>query len=339
MSVRIYVPHSPAARTTFILPSVQQSLKRIGEVIYAKEGETPWETMPTDVDAIVVGWGGPAKLPKSVWSKLPKLKAIGVLGGSPAGIEDSIEAVERGISIISASHAIAEAVAEETIGLILAVRYELVDNACAFRATGKLVVDGNHRNRSIAGSTVGVIGFGHTGRQMVKRLRAFEPKILIHDPFVSDEVIQQSGGHRVSLEDLMRQSDIISVHAGWTLQSEGMINAALLNLIRPGTLVVSTARMPLFDEKVLATMVRDGKITFASDFVPFDETIWSSADLHMRQNLVGVPGHTSITERTIEQMGLLVAHDLEAIFTGQTPKHRITVEWIRHTTTRIPAKH
>jgi D-3-phosphoglycerate dehydrogenase len=339
MSVRIFVPHLPAARATFLHPDVQKALGRIGEVIYAKEGESPWEVIPADVDAIVVGWGGPAKLPKSVWSNLPKLKAIGVLGGSPSGIEESIEAVERGIAIISASHAIAEAVAEETIGLMLAVRYELVNNACAFRASGRLVVDGNHRNRSIAGSKVGVIGFGHTGQQMAMRLRAFEPRLLIHDPYVSDEVIGQFEGQRVSLEELMAQSDIISVHAGWTTQSEGMINAALLGLIRPGTLVVSTARMPLFDEKALAALVREGKITFASDFVPFDETIWAGPDLHSRQNLIGVPGHTSITERTIEQMGLLVARDLEAIFSGKTPRHRITVEWIRHTTTRIPARH
>ena len=316
MSVRIFVPHLPAARATFIHPSVQEALARIGEVIYAKEGDVPWEAMPADIDAIVVGWGGPAKLPKSVWSKLPKLKAIGVLGGSPAGIEESIEAVERGIAIISASHAIAEAVAEETIGLMLAARYELVNNACAFRTRGKLVVDGNHRNRSIAGSVVGVIGFGHTGQEMAKRLRAFGPDLRIYGPYVGDEVIDQHGGQRISLDDLMRQSDIITVHAGWTLQSEGMINASLLELIRPGTLVVSTARMPLFDEN-----------------------IWSKEDIHSKQNLIGVPGHTSITERTIEQMGLLVARDLEAIFAGQKPKHRITADWIRHTTTRIPAKH
>jgi len=201
------------------------------------------------------------------------------------------------------------------------------------------VVDGNHRNRSIAGSVVGVIGFGHTGQEMAKRLRAFGPDLRIYDPYVGDEVIDQHGGQRISLDDLMRQSDIITVHAGWTLQSEGMINASLLELIRPGTLVVSTARMPLFDEKALAAKVREGKFFFASDFVPFDENIWSKEDIHSKQNLIGVPGHTSITERTIEQMGLLVARDLEAIFAGQKPKHRITADWIRHTTTRIPAKH
>lgn len=338
MSIRIYAPFMPAARAAFVSPSVQEALGRIGEVIYAKEGQSPWEVVPADVDAIVIGWGGPAKLPKSVWSKLPKLKVIGVLGGSPAGIEESIEAVESGIAIISAAHAIAEGVAEETIGLMLAARYELVDNACIYRCGGKLVVDGNHRNRSIAGSVVGMIGFGHTGREVAKRLRAFEPELWIYDPFVSDEVIAQFGAKRVSLEELMRQSDIISVHAGWTAETEGMISAKLLDLIRPGTLVVSTARMPLFDEKALAAKVMEGKFFFAGDFVPFDETIWSE-EVHTCRNLIGVPGHTSITERTVEQMGLLVAKDLEAIFAGQKPKHRISVEWIRHTTTRVPAKH
>lgn len=339
MSIRIYVPHLPAARAAFIAPSVQEALGRIGEVIYANEGESPWEVMPGDADAIVIGWGGPARLPKAAWSKLPKLKAIGILGGSPAGIEEVIEAVEKGIAVISASRAIAEGVAEETIGLMLAARYELVNNGCRYRSTGKLVVDGNHRNRSIFGSKLGLIGFGHTGQEVARRLKAFEPQMWIYDPFVSDEVIQQHGGQRISLEELMRQCDIISVHAGWTAQSEGMINARLLDMVRPGALVVSTARMLLFDEKALAAKVREGKFLFASDFVPFEESIWSKEDVYSRDNLIGVPGHTSITERTIEQMGLLVAGDLEAIFAGRRPRHRISADWIRHTTMRTPAKH
>ncbi|HEX7008895.1 MAG TPA: hypothetical protein VF184_02870, partial [Phycisphaeraceae bacterium] len=175
MKPRIYIPFSPQARAAFLAPTAQAHLGRIAEPVYPDDAEAPWDDVPEDVEAVLTGWGGPTKLPQSVWRSLPNLKAIAVLGGSPMVVEDAAGAIDEGIVVISASHAIAEGVAEETIGLMLASQYELVDSACAYRRTGKLVVDGNHRNRSLAGSVIGLIGFGYVGQQVAARLRAFGP--------------------------------------------------------------------------------------------------------------------------------------------------------------------
>jgi len=335
----IYMPHSPQARAMFLDPAVLDHLVRFTELVYPRDGQQPWDDVPPTIEAIITGWGGPAMLPRSVWQSLPRLKAIAVLGGSPVIIEDAVEAVEKDIRIISASHAIAEGVAEETVGLMLASQYELVTAACAYRSSGRLIVDGSHRNRSLAGATIGLIGFGYVGQQVAARLRAFHPELWVFDPYIKEEVAQQHGVRAVSLEQLLRESDIISVHAGWTRETEGMLDRARLDLVRPGTLIVSTARMPLFDQHALAEKIRDGYIRFASDFVPFESNLWSAEDLHSCDNLIAVPGHTSITTRTVKQMGLLLAEDLERLFRGERPAYAVSKEWICHTTMLVPARH
>jgi len=340
MKPKVYFPFSAKARQDFWHPDTLERLGVSCELIAAPaEAADPWSHIPPDARAIVTGWGVDRKLPAAAWRRVRDLEAMAVFGGSPVVIEDAAEAANEGIAVISASQAIATGVAEMTIGLMLASLYDLASSASAYHRTGKITVNPLHRSGSVAGAAIGMVGFGFVGRQVASRLSAFSPRLMIYDPYVSPDQAAACGAATGSLEDVLASSEILTIHAAWTPQTHGMIDRARIGLIRPGTLVVSTARMPLFDEEALAERVREGTIRLATDFVPFRPDVWGRSEVHERDNLIGVPGHTSITRRGVRAMGDLVADELERLFAGKQLANSVSVDWIRHTTNLVPTSH
>jgi phosphoglycerate dehydrogenase-like enzyme len=168
-------------------------------------------------------------------------------------------------------------------------------------------------------------------KQFAHLLTPFEVNLLVHDPYAAAEELVQFGARRVELETLMEESDVISLHAGWNAETEGMLNAELLDKIKPDALLVCTARLPIFDQQALARKIRDG-LHFVSDLVPFDQEIWEDPELTKCENFIGVGSHTSITDISLTKMSRRIVDDLEAILSSQEPKNKITEEWILHTT-------
>lgn len=337
MKPLVYFPFPAESQASFWNAQTLDRLRQSYDLVEPIDHSAPWENIPESVSAVITGWGAPALMPAHAWGGLKNLKGMAVLGSSTVVIEDCGDAARRGIAIISAANAIAEGVAEETVGLILASQYELVSEAAKYRQAGELVVNHTHRSLSLAGAKVGLVGFGFVGQQVAQRLSSFGVELMIADPYTKQSVIDRHDAQRVELEHLLKTADIISVHAGWTPETEGMLSRDRLDLIRDGALLVSTARMPLFDQTALAEKVRKGKLRFASDFVPFDASIWSGQEISSCPNLIAVPGHTSITTRTLDQMGLIIADDLERLFTGGQPLNQVSAEWMQHTTILTPA--
>lgn len=328
----VYFPVSADAQAHYWGSEQIDRLRQIARVISPLVGENPWQDVPEDVNVIITGWGVSERLPKSVWSRLHKLKVIAIFGGSTQCIEDAVEALNKGIVIINTAREIAEGVAEETLGLILASLYEIVPNAVAYKKTGNLVWPEGRISQSLTRSTIGIVGFGLVGQQFAELLRPFRPDLLVYDPYVPQEVLDRHNAKRMELKELLERSEIISVHAGLTSESERMIGKEQLDLIRTGALLVSTSRMRLFDQQALANHIRQGRIRFASDFVPFDPSVWSSLDMRSCSNLVAVPGHTSITTRTLRNMSSRLIEDLSKMFSDEPLTTKVTTEWIRRTT-------
>jgi phosphoglycerate dehydrogenase-like enzyme len=328
----VYFPVSEEARASYWNNGQLERLRRVANVITPTAPASPWQDVPRSVNAIVTGWGVSEKLPRQVWQRLPELKSIAIFGGSTQCIEASLDALDRGIVITNTAREIAEGVAEETLGLILASMYELIPNAHAYKQTGNLIWPEGKVSQSLTESTTGIIGFGIVGQKVAELLGPFRARILVYDPYAAQESLDRHRAQRVELSVLLEQSDVISVHAGLTPESEGMIGADQLKFIRDGALVVSTSRMRLFDQNALATEIRQGRIRFASDFVPYDKDVWSPLEIRTSPNLIAVPGHTSITSRTLRKMGERVVDDISRIFSDKLPDARVTSEWIRHTT-------
>ena len=330
MKPRVFFPVSHEAREQYWPSAVVESLHEISEVIDPDSWNDPWDSC-NEVDAMVVGWGTP-RLPVEVWRRLDSLRMISIFGGSASYIEEPIEVLQRRIILANASPEMGEAVAEETLALILAGLYDLVASSAEYRANGELSYAGGQTNRSLTGATVGMIGYGYIGKKVSELLRPFNVQLLIFDPYVRAELIEKAGGQAVSLEELLRQSNVITLHAGWTKETEGMLGAQQLDLLEHGTLVVSTARMPIFNQHALAQRVLSGRLRFASNFIPYDQTVWATPEMRASPHLIAVHGHTSVTDRSVYRMAQRVVRNIEQVFADEEPDNRITEEWILRTT-------
>jgi len=328
---KVYYAISQSARDRYWCESQLQALGDFAEVVLPDDPSSPWESAPADLQGVVIGWGAP-KLPEEAWKRLEALKIVSIFGGSAQVIENAVGLIRRGVVVSNVAHEIGEGVAEEAVALMLAARLEIVNSAIRYRERADRSIPGRIYD-SLSGSTVGLIGFGFVARHVAGLLRAFGVRLLVCDPYADEERLESFGAERSSLEDLLSASDVISLHAGWTSETEGMLNAARLAMIRPGAVVVSTARMPIFDQAALAECVRAGKFSFASDFIALDEEVWSDPATCGCENLIGVHGHTSVTHRTLRRMGDRVVSDMRAVLAGEGDVgHRVTEEWIIHTT-------
>ena len=318
MKPTVFFPVTQDAREHYWPAEVLERLYSLARVAEPGPADEAWESCGTGVQAIVVGWGAP-QLPASVWRRVPSLELISIFGGSAGYIDEPIDALRSGIVLANASPEMGEAVAESTLGLMLAAQYRLMQSNRSYQLTGNLSpVPGKH-SWSLTGCTVGLIGFGHIGRMVAELLRPFQVRLLVSDPYLGPGVIEHAGGVPSDMDDLLRTSDVVSLHAGWTQETEGMIGARELDLMEPGTLVVSTARMPIFDQRALAERVLAGRLRLASDFIPYDRSVWSTEAMRACPHLIAVDHHTSVTYRSVAQMADRVVRNLEQPFAGEPP--------------------
>ncbi|MEM9222613.1 MAG: 2-hydroxyacid dehydrogenase [Pseudomonadota bacterium] len=217
-----------------------------------------------------------APLSASMLAQMETLKLVAVSRGGPVNI-DMAAAERQGVSVVNTPGRNASAVAEFTIGAILAETRNITKGHDALRY-GEY--RGDLYRADVAGDelsemTVGVIGYGNVGTRVVRLLRAFGCKILVHDPFVqlSREDLD-AGVLQVSFEALLAQSDVVSLHQRVTPQTRGAINADAFAAMKRGTIVINTARGPLMDYDALYDALVSGHLrgamleTFAIEPVP-----------------------------------------------------------------------
>lgn len=177
-----------------------------------------------------------------------------VIGVARAGRENiaAETATERGIPVVQTLGRNANAVAELTPGLILCEMRNLARAHCAVRSGVwyNRHVD-PHTCFELSGKTVGLVGFGSIGRRLTRRLSGFDVRLLVCDPSVPESAIQEAGGVSVSLDQLLRQSEIVSLHARLMPETQGLIGRQELARMQPNAYLINTARAGLIDQNAL----------------------------------------------------------------------------------------
>ena len=183
---------------------------------------------------------------REVFEKATKLKFLGVCRADLAFV-DVKAATERGIPVVNTPARNAIAVAELTLGLILALLRNIPK-------AHQMVVSGgwvdptvayfSMRGNELHGKTVGIVGFGAIGRQVAKLVSIFGTSILVYDPFVDPKKIKEAGAKPVELDDLMKGADIVTLHTSTTPEAMGLISAERIALMKP-QLILLTQQMPL----------------------------------------------------------------------------------------------
>ncbi len=201
-----------------------------------------------------------APMPKELLAEAQRLRFIQKLGAGVDRID--LEACRQqgiGLARLHAGNSIP--VAEHTILLMLATYRQLpqIDRRTRAGAWNKEDARGEHRQ--LYGKTVGLVGFGAIGKEVAKRLRGFEVKILYYDPVRAPRDIEKSlAADYADLDTLVHSADIISLHLPLMPQTAGLINAERINAMKPGTVVINCARGGLVDEAALTAALKDGRL-------------------------------------------------------------------------------
>ncbi len=243
----------------------------------------------------------------AVLEKAPKLRVIGRAGVGVDNV-DLDAATEAGVLVMNTPGGNAVSVAEHTLALMLAMARRIPQASASTRAGKweKKKLMGNE----LRGKTLGIIGLGSIGREVVKRARAFEMRIVAHDPYVTSKLAQDLAVNLVSLPALYGASDYISLHVATTPETQGMLSHEAFRLMKPGVRIVNCARGELVDEAALQEAVQSGKVAGVALDVFSAEPPPAGFPLFALDAVLATPHIGGSTEEAQEIVGVRIAEQV-----------------------------
>ncbi len=202
------------------------------------------------------------KVTPEIIDALPQLKLI-VRAGAGFNTIDIKYARKRDIDVMNTPGANSNGVAEEVVAMILAAFRHVVPGDISTRAG--LWEKSKFMGRELTGKTVGILGLGHIGQLVVKRLSGFDNKFLGYDPFLSPALAEKLGVKLCTVEEIFSQADCITLHIPENDETRGMINRHLFDLMKPGAMLINCARSGIINEADLRAAKAEKKIIFCND--------------------------------------------------------------------------
>jgi len=270
-----------------------------------------------DVDGIIIGID---ELSAEIIEKANKLKVISKYGIGLDNIDINM-ATNKKIIVTNTPTANVDAVADLAFGLILSLarRIPEADNKTKSGEWEKII------GKSVWEKTLGIIGLGKIGRQVVKRAQGFKMNILVYD-LVKDEKFAQSYSIKyVNLEELLQKSDYITIHIPLNDATRGMISYKELEKVKKEAFLINTSRGGIVDEQALYKALRNNQLKGAALDVYSNEPPVESP-LKELDNVIMTPHIGAYTEEAIENMGMQAAQNLIDVLEGRKPKNRIQKE-------------
>ncbi|MEW6243869.1 MAG: C-terminal binding protein [Bacillota bacterium] len=181
-----------------------------------------------------------------------------------------------------------------------------------------------HRLR---GSTLGLVGFGQIARALAEKARPLGLRMVVSDPFVDASTIAEFGASKVSLEELLRESDYISLHVPLTPETRGLIGKDTLSLVKPGAFLINTSRGQLVDESALHEALVSGRLAGAALDVLEREAYDSENPLFALDNVIITPHSAFYSEEAVQELREKVIAECVRVLTGKSPKYLVNKEW------------
>jgi phosphoglycerate dehydrogenase-like enzyme len=261
-----------------------------------------------DYDALVVR--GITLITTEIIDRGLNLKVIARAGSGLENI-DVVAAVEANIEVISSPDTNSVAVAEHTMGLMLSLARRLprADMGLKEGKWEKTELIGT----GLAGKTLGIVGFGRIGREVAVRAQAFGMKILVNQRRPTPELNMSAGVETVDLDDLLRDSDFVTLHVPLSPETEGMIGPKKLDLMKPSAFLINTARGAVIDEPALLQTLNDMGIAGAALDVFVSEPATDSA-LAQHPRVIATPHIAARTEDAQRVATLSIAQQIIEFF-------------------------
>jgi len=264
-------------------------------------------------------------LPREVFDRAPALKFLGVCRADVSHIDISA-ATEHGVIVVNTPARNAIAVAELTIGLMLSLArhipmaHNMVQSG---EWTDPTYAYFHLRGSELWGKTIGIIGFGAIGQQVAKRLAAFDTSILVYDPYIDSESLATSGAAPSQLDNLMKQSDFVTIHCSTTAETVGLVNAEMIALMKPTAYLVNAASAYVVDEDAIISTLKNRRIAGAAFDVYKDWPVKSDDPVLKLDNVVLTPHVGGATGESITRHSQMIADDIHRFLKGERPRNLV----------------
>ena len=257
-----------------------------------------------DADALIVR--SAVQADAKLLAAAPKLRLIGRAGVGVDNI-DAAEATRRGIVVMNTPGANAVAVAELTLGLMIAMCRK-IPQANAGMHQGKWEKK-SLQGSELRGKRLGIVGCGRIGLEVARRARAFGMELIGYDPFIAPVIARENHITLVPIDDIFGQSDFLSLHVGLTPQTEGLINKISLAIMKKGIRIVNCARGELIVDEALAEAVKSGQVAGAALDVFRQEPLKDSPYFGL-ENVLLSPHIAGSTDEAQEAIGIQLANQV-----------------------------
>jgi D-3-phosphoglycerate dehydrogenase len=244
---------------------------------------------------------------KDVLEKASKLRVIGRAGVGVDNV-DLDAATAAGVIVMNTPGGNAISVAEHTLALMLAMARHIPQANASTRA-GKWEKK-KFLGNELRGKTLGVVGLGSIGREVVKRATAFEMRMVAHDPYVTSKIAQGLGVELMPLRELYASSDYITLHVAATPETQGMLSREAFARMKDGVRIVNCARGELVDEAALAEALASGKVADAALDVFTTEPVPPAYPLFASEAVLATPHIGGSTEEAQEIVGVRIAEQV-----------------------------
>lgn len=278
--------------------------------------------------AVITTWGAPA-FPAAFWQAHPECKFFGHMAGSVKHFfpDDTAQyLVDHEIQVVCGQLGLGINVAEATLGLMIACSRHWGTFWHGCRHDGTWRIDSvPFEPQGLLGATVGIVAASAIGRLVIDLLKPFHCQVLVYDPYLSDYDAGKLGVEKCELHDLLRRSDIISMHHPQTAGTDRMIGKAEFDCIRDGALLINTARPRALDPEALLAAAQEQRFTIALD-VTEPEPLPADHPLRPLPNVWIVPHRAGVGLYGSLLVGDLVMEGLDEFLTGRPLTHPYPVD-------------
>ena len=261
------------------------------------------------------------------------LVLIGCCRGDPINVAVDL-ATARRIPVLYAPARNADAVADLTLGYMLAlargifpVNLLLKQGQMRFEsASDYLRVYERYGGFELGGVTIGIVGFGAIGRAVAQRLHGFGSRVVAYDPYVAAEVLGRCHAEPAGLDELLRNADIVTVHCPDLPETQGLIGAPQIRMMKRGSYVLNLARAAIVDEDALYAALTDGQLAGAALDVFSQEPIQPDNRFVKLDNVLVSPHLGGATRDVVRHQTTMIVDGIEAYLRGDRPLHLVNPE-------------
>ncbi|MDI6814645.1 MAG: phosphoglycerate dehydrogenase [Dehalococcoidales bacterium] len=254
-------------------------------------------------------------------------KKLQVIARAGAGVDniDVDEATRRGIVVVNAPSANTISTAEHTIALMLALARNIPQANAVLKSGVWRRAD--FMGTEIRDKTLGIIGLGKVGSEVARRAQGLEMKVIANDPYISADYARNRQVELVSLNQLLKESDFITLHVPLTASTKGLIGAKELTLVKPTVRIINTARGGVIDEEALAKAVKEKRVAGAAIDV-FSTEPATKSTLFEEANIIVTPHLGASTTEAQAMAATDVARQVIEVFKGQPARYAVNAPFI-----------